>query len=135
MLPQVRPVSGEIAAIRPTGPVDADERHFILTSRARLARNIAQACDTVRLTLKVYEDAYVDLTRNGQPQAFREFLLKAPSLFYELGERLGAVQHIISFWRFRFPEGSRQRINAEELYDLLADFEFSLSFEADSMAA
>ena len=135
LLPKVKPVSAEIAAVRPTGPVTDDERTFIVASRARLARAIAQACETVRLTLKVYDDAYNDLTRNGQPQAFREFLIKAPGMFHELGERLGAVQHIISFWRFRFPAGSRQRITADELYDLLADFEYSLSFEPSALAA
>jgi hypothetical protein len=128
LLPKVRPVSSEIAAIRPTGPMSDDDRTFILAARARLSKAIAIACETVRLTLKVYDDAYADLTHNGQPQAFREFLLKAPSLFYELGERLGGVQHIISFWRYRFPAGAHARIAADELVELLIDFEGSLSF-------
>lgn len=137
LLPKVRPVAGEIANIKPEGPTSDDERTYILTARAGLATAIARACETVRTTLKVYDDAYADLTRNGQPQTFREFLLKAPSLFYELGERLGAVHHIISFWRYRFPEGARMRISSEELSDLLADFETSLSFDSSggSMAA
>jgi hypothetical protein len=79
--------------------------------------------------LKIYDDAYADLTRNGHPQAFREFLLKAPLLFNELGERLGAIQHIISFWKFRFPQGARTRIEGEELSDILLDFEFSLNMQ------
>ena len=113
-----------------------DERAYIVAARDRLAKAIARACETVRVTLKVYDDAYADLTRNGRPQSFRDFLLKAPGLFYELGERLGGVQHIVSFWRFRFPEGSRLKIGAEELFDLLADFESSLSFDAaDAIAA
>lgn len=39
-------------------------------------------------------------TQNGQPQAFDEFLLKVPNMFKDLGDRLGGVPHIISFWRF-----------------------------------
>ena len=61
--------------------------------------------------------------------------MRAPTLFYELGERLAAVQHIVSFWRYRFPSQVRSSISADELVDLLADFEFSLSFERQEAAA
>jgi len=93
------------------------------------------ACETVRLTLKIYDDAFADLTVNGQPKAFREFLLNAPNLFFELGERLGAVEHIVSFWRYRFPVGRPIRVNAEELVDLFSDFETSISFTSLGRAA
>jgi hypothetical protein len=135
LLPKVRPVSAEIASIKPTGPITDEERTYIVASRASLSKAVARACETVRVTLKVYDDAYADLTRNGQPQSFKNFLLKAPSLFYELGERLGAVHHIVSFWRYRFPAGKRPSIGGEELVDLLADFEASLSFDLEGAVA
>ena len=135
LLPKVRPVLSEILAIRPVGAVSDDAKRFIGSSSERLTRAIFSSCETVRVTLKVYDDAYADLTRHGHPEAFREFLLKAPSLFYELGERLGAIQHIISFWRYRFPPGTRVRVDAEELVDLLADFELSISLDPDEAAA
>jgi hypothetical protein len=128
LLPRVRPVMQEIAAIAPFGPASYDEKSYILNTRESLAVSIGRACETVRTTLKVYDDAYADLTRNGQPLAFRSFLMKAPSLFHELGERLGAIHHIVSFWRYRFQPGVKQKIAAEELVDLLSDFESSLSF-------
>lgn len=128
LAPNIKPVSDEIAAIRPHGPSSDDERAFIVSSRSRLTRAIAQACETVRLTLKVYDDAYGELTVDGKPASFRDFLLRAPGLFHELGERVGAVQHITSFWRYRFPKSVRVRIATDELYDLLADFEQSLNF-------
>jgi hypothetical protein len=130
LLPKVRPTAQEIAKVSPSGRIDDDDKAYILAARERLVRAISKACETVRVTLKVYDDSYADLTKNGRPQSFRDFLLNAPNLFYELGERLGAVHHIVSFWRFRFPAGARTKISAEELVDLLADFEASLSFEA-----
>jgi hypothetical protein len=130
LLPRVRPVASQIASIKPTGMMTDDERDYILPAQARLAKSIAQSCETVRATLKVYEDAYADLTKHGQPKAFREFLLKAPHLFSELGERLGAVHHIVNFWAFRFPEDERAQVTGEELFDLLADFEASLNWHA-----
>ena len=48
-----------------------------------------------------------------------------------LGEQLGVVDHISSFWRFRFPPGRPARCSAEELIDLFMDFEESLGVDAD----
>jgi hypothetical protein len=135
LAPHVRPVLQEIMAIKPAGPVDGEDRATIAACKSRLTKGISAACDTVRSTLKVYDDAYIDLTKNGQPKTFRDFLMMAPALFYELGERLAAVQHVVSFWRFRFPPGSRARPTAEELADILVDFEASLAFEQAAQAA
>jgi hypothetical protein len=132
LAPTVKPVSDEIAQIRPTGPITEEEKQYILVSRARLTKAIALACDTVRDTLKIYDDAYAELTQCGQPKAFKDFLLDAPHLFHELGERVGAVQHIVSFWRYRFKPGAQHKISGEELFELLTDFEQSLAFTHES---
>jgi hypothetical protein len=105
IVPHIRPITEEIAAITAAGPSNAEDRLTIGGCKGRLVKGVAGACETVRITLKVYDDAYTDLTKNGQPLAFRDFLMKAPMLFYELGERLAALQHVVSFWRFRFPPG------------------------------
>ena len=59
----------------------------------------------------------------GQPSAFRNFLLKAPSLFIPIGEAVGVIRHIDSFWRFRFPEASTPMMEADEAIEVLHDFE------------
>ncbi len=60
--------------------------------------------------------------------AFRDFLLQAPLMFASLGEQLGAIQHITSFWRYRFPQDKPRMISWAELMDLFLDFEDSMSF-------
>lgn len=135
LLPKVQPVVTEIASVRAIGVVTGEDDRYIRMSQGRLANAVHVACETVRLTLKIYDDAFADLTVNGQPKAFREFLLNAPNLFFELGERLGAVEHIVSFWRYRFPVGRPIRVNAEELVDLFSDFETSISFTSLGRAA
>ena len=40
----------------------------------------------------------------------------------ELGEQLGAISHIVSFWRYRFPTGSKCAVDAAELVAILHDF-------------
>lgn len=135
LLPKIRPVCDEIAQIRPSGPAADEDKAYIAAARSRLRLAVAGVCDTVRATLNIYEEAYAELTRKGQPQAFREFLVAAPDLFYDLGEQLGVIHHVVSFWRFRFPNGARAKVCAEELADLLADFEMSLSFSENQRAA
>ncbi len=50
--------------------------------------------------------SFRDLVANQTPKTFRDFLLSAPYMFLELGEKMGAISHIVSFWRYRFPPGS-----------------------------
>ena len=81
---------------------------------------------TVKTSLNTYDHAYAELTEKTNPGPFREFLLSAPARFAELGERLGVLQHITSFCRFRFPPNQRVMISPEELLDILNDFESAL---------
>jgi hypothetical protein len=54
----------------------------------------------------------------------------ARAMFNDLGERLGAVNSVVSFWNYRFPKGKLPVVTPEELVDIFADFESSLSFDA-----
>ncbi len=128
VLPSVPSVADEIAAARTSDTLSGDSQVYLTRVRHDLKRAIGEACRTVNATLNVYDRAFNDLARNGQPKAFREFLMQAPAMFYALGERLGAVQHIVSFWRFRFPAGEKVTVNSEELIDIFMDFEASLGF-------
>ena len=59
----------------------------------------------VNKALGVYDASFQDLVENQTPKTFRDFLLSAPHMFLELGEKLGAISHIVSFWRYRFRQG------------------------------
>ena len=51
---------------------------------------------------------YAEEMRNSKRIAvFRDFLVRAPSLFFALGERIGGIAHVASFWRYCFPTPSR----------------------------
>ena len=130
ILGDVRGVADEVASIKPVGPMDGESRAYIERGRAVLRRRIIKTCEIVVATLRVYDDAYANLTQNGRPTAFREFLLDAPMMFTRLGEQVGAVQHIVSFWRFRFGKGAAP-VGVEELIDIFMDFEGSLAQRED----
>ena len=127
LAPRVAPVAQSIARIRIYDTANKDGMVFVESSRRTLKRAIAETCHCTRDALQVYDDAFAELTRHGQPRAFREFLLRAPEMFQALGERLASLEHIVSFWRYRFPEGEPEAVRVEELRDILMDFETGLN--------
>ena len=138
ILPRVGPVLQDIASIKPVGPQSEEDRAYLIAARETLRKALVTACKSVKSTLGIYDSAYHQLTQKSDPTAFRDFLLKAPALFNELGERLGAVEHIVSFWRFRFPVERRPIIAPAELASVFMDFESSLGadhVEAPSVLA
>ena len=125
LLGEVAGVAEAVRTIKPVGKVDRAAKEYLARSRDVLRGRIIKTCDEVSRTLRVYDDAYAKLTQEGRPIAFRDFLLDAPSMFAKLGDQLGAVQHIVSYWRFRFGS-SASPVNVEELMDIFMDFETGL---------
>lgn len=125
-LPLVDRVAHAIENIRPRLTPDPESRIDLERSRAFLGQALFKLCQKAEKSLRVYDDAFTRLT-DGEPQAFRDFLLSAPTLFTNLGHQLGALNHVISFWRFRFPDNDRMVVGFEELQDIFRDFEDSLS--------
>jgi hypothetical protein len=76
----------------------------------------------VNKSLAVYDASFADLVAHQAPKTFRDFLLSAPYMFLELGEKLGAISHIVSFWRYRFPKGTHHSIDGDELSAIFQDF-------------
>jgi hypothetical protein len=124
--PQLSAVITEVGALSISGPRDPDLADYVARAKMRLRRAIHLQCQKVVDDLKVYDDAFKDLTINGRPQAFRDFLLKAPNMFTSLGENVGVVSHIASYWRYRFPAGRKLSAPLEEAASILQEFEISL---------
>jgi len=125
--PQLTTVGQEIGRLVVTGNRDAETGRYVDDSRRRLQGGVLVERSAIMRTLKVYDDAFEDLIDNGRPTAFRDFLLRAPEMFLSLGERVGVISHISSYWRYRFPLGDPLTIDVEEAIDILQDFEAGLS--------
>lgn len=115
----------ELEGVRMIGKATLEEKTYIVGARERIRSGVKAACRDVRASLLTYDEAFEGLTRRADPTAFRDFLLAAPRMFFDVGEKLGAVQHITSFWRYRFPD-PHQGVPAPELFDIFTDFEGSL---------
>ncbi len=92
---------------------------------AKLKQDILRRIDLVALrgadVMTAYAHAFCALTRND-PAPFRSFLKEAPRHFIPLGEAIGAVRHIHSFWGFRFPPDAPLRLEVEEALEILQEF-------------
>lgn len=100
----------------------ADERRDLAETRRDILMKMELALGRVDETLLEYGVAFASLAE-GQPSAFRAFLLKAPSMFIPIGEAVGVIRHINSFWRFRFPDAATPMMEADEAIEVLHDFE------------
>lgn len=132
---QVPAVSQEISEIRPVGPQDPAIRAYLTSARLELQTALTEDGAAVSDILAVYDRAFAELVQRGDPQAFRDFLLAAPGRFVELGNRLGSITHLVSFWTFRFPAQRRVYVTPEELADIFLDFETGLIFNKLRAAA
>jgi hypothetical protein len=124
--PQLTAVIAEVGDLATSGPKDPDLSDYVARAKVRLQRAINFHRQRVVDALRVYDNAFGELTGNSRPQAFREFLLKAPSMFMSLCENVGVVSHIASYWRYRFPLGRKLVCPLEEAAGILQEFEVSL---------
>jgi hypothetical protein len=121
--PRISDVLREIRNVRPSNIQSPEAGQYIIDAKRRIIEAVKVAGHDVGATLRTYDEAYAQLAANGNPQAFRDFLLTAPRMFLDLGEKIGAISHISSFWRYRFPKGQTVRADADELMAILQDFE------------
>jgi hypothetical protein len=132
--PRLIAVMDEMNRVDIGGVREPEVGRYVESATSRLGVTIARYRRDVTQTLMVYDRAYHELTANGRPGAFREFLVQAPDMFASLGERIGGISHIASFWRYRFPEGDPLAASWDDMMDILQDFEASLGLEIDLAA-
>jgi hypothetical protein len=124
---QLNSCMSEIRAIRGEGVKTVENINYIDAAKLRILESLRRAQVNVQILLNVYNVAYRQLTVEHNPAAFRDFLLAGPDMFLKIGEQLGAVQHVISFWSYRMPRGRARKISFDELADLFLDFEGGLT--------
>jgi hypothetical protein len=120
--PSVLSVLREINTVRPTGPVTVEQTAYLTSARREIVEMVRDYGKHISRVLAIYDSSFGSLVASQSPKTFRDFLLSAPSMFLELGERMGAISHIVSFWRYRFADNRPATIDAEELTTIFQDF-------------
>ncbi len=97
------------------GKVSAEEREFLEASKSVILHGAKASSTEIRRIIGIYDSAYAGLIERHDPRLFQDFLLGAPKLFLDIGDRMGAIFHITSFWNYRFPVGAPRAADAAEL--------------------
>ena len=111
----------------PAGDPEGAKRAFLEASKNSIVRGAKASSEEIKAILGVYDTAYADLVERHEPKLFRDFLLGAPQLFLDIGDRMGAISHISGFWNHGFPMGAPRTVSAEELIAIFRDFNASLT--------
>ncbi len=123
------PVMNSIMSLKPFGLISESKKKQLNNSKIALRQNIVDTINEVKETLSIYDQSYRSLVVANNPSVFKDFLISAPSLFIKLGYQLGMMNYICNFWNFRFdPRHATKSMNADELTDLLAEFQEGLLF-------
>jgi hypothetical protein len=120
--PDVVGVLREISKIQPTGTMTATQQTDLAAHRRTIIEMVRDNGNHVSKVLSVYDNSFQDLVQKQTPKTFRDFLMGAPHMFVELGEKLGAISHIVSFWRYRFPPGMPAVVDVDDLSVIFQDF-------------
>ncbi|MGE0047071.1 MAG: hypothetical protein AB7T08_15040 [Hyphomonadaceae bacterium] len=123
--------AGQLAALTPAIAglrvlrASKEEAGALTTIKHQIIEHLGVAQRRVEEALLAYDCAFASLA-SGDVGAFRDFLLKAPSLFLPIGEAVGVLKHVESFWRFRFPGRVRAAMDVDEAFEILQDLELTL---------
>ncbi|MBL8550134.1 MAG: hypothetical protein JNJ73_09110 [Hyphomonadaceae bacterium] len=125
LAPQLSHLSREILAAKIIG-APAEDREIINDIRQKIVDHLGVGASCINEAINEYAVAFSALAE-GHPAVFREFLLKAPSMFVPIGQAVGVIQHVHSFWRFRFPvRRIALTIPADDALDMFVDLEATL---------
>jgi len=120
--PEVMGVLRQIKELQPDGTVTAQLQGELARARNAIIILVRDNGQDVTRILSVYDRSFSELVAKQAPKAFRDFLLAAPHTFLEIGEKMGAIAHIVEFWRHRFPLGRPAHADGEELSTIFQDF-------------
>lgn len=126
MFDQLKGLVEATRTLRPAGRPSAEERTAIASAVKTITRAISHTARQASESIRLYDTAYLAMIEDEDPKPFREFLFKAPSLFQKMGTGIGGLQHVVSFWNFRFGSAKAKLPQADEYLDILADFIASL---------
>jgi hypothetical protein len=101
------------------GAISEMRRDIVFETRQRWRALIAVMDD--------YEREYRDFITGRDAMALREFLAKAPELFFNLGSDFSAVSHVTSYWFYWMETSEKDGLHARDAMDIFPGFVTSLA--------
>lgn len=95
--PAVYRLQNAIKATTPNSAPTPKARAYIESATERLIGALDQSRMTIYRLLGIYNKAFIALVKERSPMEFKEFLINAPNRFMEIGQPMGAINHMLSF--------------------------------------
>jgi hypothetical protein len=104
------------------------ELTFVAKAKPLLEATIVENWREVGRLLRLYDRAFASLTEQENPDGFQSFLANGASLFVELGERIGRLEQVNSFWEDRFGGGT-EGMSPEDVLNGVRDLAQALAIQ------
>jgi hypothetical protein len=124
--PEIKLVRRAIASVE-ISRFDFDTAPYVRRAIAELERMMAESERKIAEMFRIYDEVFDALTAQKSPEPFRRFLVDGPRLFARLGERMGRLEQLVSYWQHQFPGRSVRQLAPEAVFDGLRNLISALS--------
>jgi hypothetical protein len=124
--PDVKATRHSIAGLDTNG-FDPDSGRFARTAIAELEALMGDCERRIAEMFRIYDEVFEALTQSRAPDPFRRFLSDGPRLFARLGERMGRLEQLVSYWQHQFPGRRTRHLSPEAIVDGLRNLTAALS--------
>lgn len=124
--PRLASMLKDLPNLQASGRRDVSRAQYIREAKIRITQGVRARRHEVAQILESYLSAYRDLTQNDRPMSFRDFILQAPAKLMILGDKMGAISHLASFWKYRFAGTNELIAPMDEVLAILEDFQSAL---------
>jgi hypothetical protein len=124
--PEVKATRRSISGIN-ISRFDIDAARFVRAAVGQLEGLVVDCERRIADMFRIYDDVFDALTEQRTPEPFRRFLLDGPKLFARLGERMGRLEQLTSYWGHQFPGMRTRQLSPEAVYDGLRNLLSALS--------
>ena len=132
--PMLKTTLRSISAIHPRR-YHIDEMAFVTRAKSLLEKTITASWRDAGRQLGRYDRAFATLTEEKNSDGFRVFLKDSQGLFFALGDRIGRLEQLASFWNDRFASDRIAGMPPDEVLDGLRDLLQALAVEVYDLDA
>jgi hypothetical protein len=124
--PDVKATRRSIAGVD-TQRFDPDSGRFTRAAIEQLEALMGDSERRIAELFQIYDNVFEALTQSRTPEPFRRFLVDGPRVFARLGERMGRLEQLVSFWQHQFPGGRTRQLSPEAVVDGMRNLTTALS--------
>jgi hypothetical protein len=106
---------------------DYDTAPYVRRALVELESMVGESERRIAEMFRIYDEVFDALTEQRTPEPFRRFLVDGPRLFSRLGERMGRLEQLTSYWQHQFPGRAVRQLSPEAVFDGLRNLVSALN--------